>query len=185
MGSTGDWNEEEGKNRGKGGAAESMPTVFQLRGRARCSERGRKRFGWITANTQETLGEPLTWAGMESATWRRRTYRKLTHINPHAGCANQEKKTLNAGVMGRLCQKHHNLRLCQKHHNLHELLLYGSFLVGYMMMIYKREFPNPNSAEGKKSPSPCQARPSISVVSHLSSRADVFLHCSTSDRLFG
>lgn len=40
---------------------------------------------------------------------------------------------------------------CQKHQNLHELLLYGSFLVGYMMkMLYKREFPSPNSAEEGK-----------------------------------
>lgn len=50
---------KKGKNTGKGGAADSMPTVFQL-GRARWSERGKKRVGWSTANTHETLWEPLT-----------------------------------------------------------------------------------------------------------------------------
>lgn len=151
-----------------------MPTVFQLRGRARCSERGRKRVGWITANTHETLWEPLTWAGMESATWRRRTYRKLSHTNPHAGCANQKK---NPQARWGGCVR--NTEICMSYFYM-EASWWATWwwcinMSSQVQILRRRE----------KSPSACQARPSISVASHLSSRADGFLHCSTGDWLFG
>lgn len=83
-----------------------------------------KKEGWMdhSKHARDTLGATdLSWDGISHL--KTQNIPKVKPHKPSRWMCKSEKKTKkkNAGVMG---------RLCQKHHNLHELLLYGSFLDG-------------------------------------------------------
>lgn len=82
---------------GEGWGCRIHADIFPVTRESKLLWEGKKEGGWVPANTHThthtygTLWEPLTWAGMESATWRRRTHPKLSHTNPHSADSVNQK----------------------------------------------------------------------------------------------